>query len=43
VYPDDVQAVFSAVAAHRLKAAGNTNYRNNVELAEHILAAVDIP
>ncbi len=43
VYPDDVQAVFSAVAAHRLKPAGNTNYRNHVELADHVLASVDIP
>ena len=43
VYPDDVQAVFSAVAAHRVKAASNTNYRNNVELCEHVLRSVDIP
>ncbi|MEM9689932.1 MAG: AAA family ATPase [Pseudomonadota bacterium] len=43
VYPDDVQAVFTAVASHRVKAAGNTNYRNNVELCQHVLDSVDIP
>lgn len=43
VFPDDVQAVFTAVAAHRLKAAGNANYRSNTELCQHVLGSVDIP
>ena len=43
VYPDDVQAVFAAVAGHRLKASGNTNYRSNIELCQHVLDSVDIP
>ena len=43
VYPDDVQAVFAAVAGHRLKASGNTNYRSNTELCQHVLDSVDIP
>ena len=43
VYPDDVQAVFTAVAGHRLKPAGNTNYRSNAELCQHVLDTVDIP
>jgi len=43
VFPDDVQAVFAAVASHRVKAAGNTNYRSNVELCQHVLNSVDIP
>lgn len=43
VYPDDVQAVFAAVAGHRLKAAGNTNHRDATELCQHVLDSVDIP
>ena len=43
VYPDDVQAVFTAVAGHRLKAAGNTNHRDAAELCQHVLDSVDIP
>ena len=43
VYPDDVQAVFAAVTGHRLKASGNTNYRSNTELCQHVLDSVDIP
>ncbi len=43
VYPDDVQAVFAAVAGHRLKASGNTTYRSNTELCQHVLDSVDIP
>ncbi|MDJ0758099.1 MAG: AAA family ATPase [Woeseiaceae bacterium] len=43
VYPDDVQAVFAAVAGHRLKASGDTNYRSNTELCQHVLDSVDIP
>lgn len=43
VYPDDVQAVFTAVAAHRLKPAGNTTYRSAAELCQHVLDTVAIP
>lgn len=43
VYPDDVQAVFAAVAGHRLKAAGNTSHRDAAELCQHVLDSVDIP
>jgi MoxR-like ATPase len=43
VYPDDVQAVFAAIAGHRLKSAGNTSYRSANELCEHILSSVAIP
>ncbi|MDJ0940029.1 MAG: AAA family ATPase [Woeseiaceae bacterium] len=43
VYPDDVQAVFTAVAGHRLKAAGNTSHRTAAELCQHVLDSVAIP
>ncbi len=43
VYPDDIQAVFSAVAGHRLKPAGNTSYRSSAELCQHVLDTVAIP
>ncbi len=43
VYPDDVQAVFAAVAGHRLKPAGNTTYRSAAELCQHVLDSVAIP
>ena len=43
VYPDDVQAVFAAVAGHRLKAAGNTTLRSAAELCQHVLDSVAIP
>jgi MoxR-like ATPase len=43
VYPDDVQAVFAAVAGHRLKPAGNTAYRSASELCQHVLDTVAIP
>ncbi len=43
VFPDDVQAVFAAVAGHRLKAAGGANYRNANELCQHVLDSVAIP
>jgi MoxR-like ATPase len=43
VYPDDVQAVFSAIAGHRLKPAGNTTYRSAAELCQHVLDTVAIP
>ncbi len=43
VYPDDIQAVFAAVAGHRLKPAGNTSYRSAAELCQHVLDTVAIP
>lgn len=43
VYPDDLQAVFAAVAGHRLKPAGNTSYRTSAELCQHVLNTVAIP
>lgn len=43
VYPDDIQAVFAAVAGHRLKPAGNTNYRSAAELCQYVLDIVAIP
>jgi MoxR-like ATPase len=43
VFPEDVQAVFEAVAGHRLKAAGNTNYRSAAELCQHVIDSVAIP
>jgi len=43
VYPDDVQAVFAAVAGHRLKASGGANYRGANELCQHVLDSVAIP
>lgn len=43
VYPDDVQAVFAAVAGHRLKPAGSTRFRGPTELCQHVLDTVAIP
>jgi len=43
VYPDDIQAVFTAIAGHRLKPAGNTTYRSAAELCKHVLDSVAIP
>jgi len=43
VYPDDIQAVFAAVAGHRLKSVGNTSYRSAAELCQHVLDTVAIP
>ena len=43
VYPDDIQAVFTAIAGHRLKPAGNTTYRSATELCQHVLDFVAIP
>ena len=43
VYPDDVQAVFAAVAGHRLKPAGSTRFRSPAELCQHALDSVAIP
>ena len=43
VFPDDVQAVFAAVAGHRLKPAGNTTFRSPAEMCQHVLESVAIP
>ena len=43
VFPDDVQAVFAAVAGHRLKPAGSTRFRSPAELCQHVLDTVAIP
>ncbi len=43
VYPDDVQAIFAAVAGHRLKPASNSAYRTPAELSRHVLDSVAIP
>ncbi|MDH3533872.1 MAG: AAA family ATPase [Gammaproteobacteria bacterium] len=43
VYPDDIQAVFAAVAGHRLKPASNTSHRSAAELCQHVLDTVAIP
>ena len=43
VYPDDVQAVFTACAGHRLKPASNSTYRRPGELCRHVLDNVAIP
>ena len=43
VFPDDIQAVFPAVAGHRLKPAGNTAFRSAAELCQHVLDTVAIP
>jgi hypothetical protein len=38
-----VQAVFSAVAGHRLKPASGSSFRSPLELTRHVLASVAIP
>jgi len=43
VYPDDIQAVFTSVAGHRLKPAGNTRFRSPSELCQHVIDSVAIP
>jgi len=43
VYPDDIQAVFTAIAGHRLKPASNTTHRSAAELCQHVLDSVAIP
>jgi MoxR-like ATPase len=43
VYPDDIQAVFAAVAGHRLKPAASTAQRSIAELCQHVLDTVAIP
>ena len=43
VFPDDVQAVFAAVAGHRLKPASGSTSRSPGELGRHVLDSVAIP
>jgi len=43
VFPDDVQAVFGAVAGHRLKPASGSIYRSPGELCRHVIDTVAIP
>jgi MoxR-like ATPase len=43
VYPDDVQAVFAAVAGHRLKPATASSTRSAAELCQNVLDSVAIP
>jgi len=43
VYPDDVQAIFTACAGHRLKPASSSTYRRPGELCRHVLDNVAIP
>lgn len=43
VFPDDVQAVFPAVAGHRIKPASRSHYRSPSELTAHVLRTVAIP
>ena len=43
VFPDDVQAVFTAVAGHRIKPASGSSYRTPSELCRHVLDSVAIP
>ncbi len=43
VFPDDIQAVFAAVAGHRLKPASGSTYRSPGELSQHVLDSVAIP
>ena len=43
VFPDDVQAVFAAVAGHRLKPAASTRFRSPSELCQHVVDSVAIP
>jgi MoxR-like ATPase len=43
VFPDDVQAVFAAVAGHRLKPANGSSYRSLSELCRHVIDSVAIP
>lgn len=43
VFPDDVQAVFAAVAGHRIKPAAGSSYRTAAELCRHVIDSVAIP
>jgi len=42
VHPEDVQAVFPAVAGHRLRAIDDTTWVDR-DMARHVLESVDIP
>jgi len=42
-YPDDVQAVFTGIAGHRLKPSGSTRFRSPADLCQHVLDSVAIP
>ncbi len=43
VFPDDVQAVFAAVAGHRLKPTTGSSHRTTSDLCRHVLDSVAIP
>ncbi|MDH4108912.1 MAG: AAA family ATPase [Gammaproteobacteria bacterium] len=43
VFPDDVQAVFAAVAGHRLKPSSGSAHRKAGDLCRHVLDSVAIP
>ncbi|MEL6869867.1 MAG: AAA family ATPase [Pseudomonadota bacterium] len=43
VFPDDLQAVFAAVAGHRLQSTARTDHANAWERAQDVLDAVAIP
>ncbi|MEJ2602495.1 MAG: AAA family ATPase [Gammaproteobacteria bacterium] len=43
VYPDDIQAVFTAVAAHRLSREGTAGRTSPDEIGRHVLDSVAIP
>lgn len=42
VFPDDVQAIFSVVAGHRLKTSSGSSYRSPSEICRHVLDSVAI-
>jgi MoxR-like ATPase len=43
VFPDDVQAVFAAVAGHRLMPASGSSFGSPAELSRYVLDSVAIP
>jgi MoxR-like ATPase len=43
VLPEDVQAVLTAVIAHRLQPADNTGMTQSAEIGSHVLKAVAVP
>ncbi len=43
VFPDDVQAVFAAVAGHRLQPSSGTTHRSAADLCRHVIDSVAIP
>ena len=42
VFPDDVQAIFTVVAGHRLKPASGSSYCSPSEICRHVLDSVAI-